>query len=271
MIAIKRDTVFIILIVVVLFTSCAKTPIYKSSWQDTTETVDGFVNIDSKKVYYDSNAKMVCWLSNDENTLLVNLKVVDITTQKKIMVTGLTLWVDTVGKKDQTYGLTYPIKTTFRKPMSGEAKPNQQHNIKLTGFNKYEEDYVTSNKTTGGINVVFRLDSLGIMYYEAGIPLNMLFSNPKEYLTDSTKVFSVGFETGSLEIPVAPSSGGSMGGGMSKGGGGSRGGAGGAGGSGGGRGSGGSANMSQKSAEMQAMAQVSKFWIKSVRLSNSEK
>jgi len=267
---IKKNPFFTSLFILIVFaTSCTKTPIYKTSWQSTPEVIDGFDNDEPKGMYYDHKAKMVCWFSNDENNFYVNLKVVDKTTQKKIIVTGLTLWIDTLGKKEKLYGITYPMKTDVKKSIRAGSNLNQQHNIKISGFDKSGEDIIVNNRTSKNITVACKMDSLGTFFYEAGIPLNMLFSNPAEYLTDTTKMFSIGFETGSLEIPVAPSSG-SMRGGMSKGGGGNRGGAGGPGGSGGGRGSGGSGNKSQKSAEMQAMAQASKFWIKNVRLSNGE-
>ena len=260
-----KINILFIIIIGALFSSCTKTQIYLSKWQYSQVIIDGYDKDWSGKMYYDSNAKMACIISNDENSLYIKLKVVDKITQRKIIGTGFTLWIDTIGKGKKQSGINYPMKANNKIPMQRYNSCIQLGEMILIGFYKSGENIFTNNKMSGSVNVVYRFDSLCTMIYEADIPLRMLFSNYDKFITDTSKVISIGFETGSLDIPLTSTSGRS-GGGMGKGGGGKAGGS-----QGRGRCVGNSALSSQKIAEMQAMSQASKFWIKKVRLSIYEK
>ncbi len=270
----------VIALIAIVFTGCATVDVYQSAFQSPPQKLDGRNDDWAGKMYYDSKAKMLYGISNDTENLYVNIKITDYTVQKKVLVTGLTLWIDTVGKKQENFGITCPVEGEFHKLLRENVKRGEKsHGMKKMdkqavnheykeGFAKmelsgFEPDVnsVTTNKNVSNINMTLRIDSLQIMYYEASIPLNKIFTNPNEYLNDTTKLFSYGVETGSIDVPVTPSSAGGRGSGAGKGGGRGAGGA--------GKGGGGSrtANSSQRMVEMQEMAQPSKFWVKSARLS----
>lgn len=272
----------LIALIVIVFAGCASVTVYTSAYQPTPQKLDGHNDDWTGKMYYDSKAKMVYGMSNDNENLYVNLKIIDQTVQRKVLMTGLTLWIDTLGKKQKHFGVTCPpkIQPGMMKRDGGRRGANDQGKekidteainqlyaegftpMKLAGFGK-NVNPITTNINSEGINMTLRLDSMQVMYYEASIPLDKLFNDPNEYLNDTTKVFSYGFETGFISMPVTPSAG--RGGGMR--GGGAPGGRGGM--NGAGKGGGRTMGSSPRIAEMQEMSQPSKFWVKSTRLSSS--
>ena len=97
-------------LVLMLFWGCAKTPVYKSTWQQPSFQLDGNDEDWVGQMYYDSESGLMYGISNNQDKMIVKLKIVDQVIQRKIMVTGLTFWIDTLGKKKKQLGLTFPVK-----------------------------------------------------------------------------------------------------------------------------------------------------------------
>ena len=260
---------------------CSRKPIYKSEWQSSPLAVGEFSEKWQTNMQYNTKASMLYSVTNDDKYLYVSLKVTDKTVQRKIMLTGLTFWIDNTGKGKKQLGLIFPIKqrrqmnhgkisiTRSEKLSADELQRfndryyNGMSEILLAGFYGEDEPELRGNKSISGINAILWMDSLQALYYEAQIPLDMIFEKPEEYLNNSTKYFSYAFETGYIEMP-SMSSGGRVGG-MSGKGSGSRGG-------GSGRGGNRPSGMnSETMAAMQEMSQSSKFHVKKAFLSNDIK
>ena len=279
--------ILVLVLIVFLFTTCAKTPVYRSTWQKDTKLIDGLITDWNCKMYYNSDAKMMYGISNDLNNLYVNAKVTDQAVQKKILMAGLTFWIDTTGKKTEQLGIVYPLKGFMKNQKNRKTPANKNMEKRplknALDYNKINDQFANNitelemigftgtgkknreiNGRNKGLKVAIQFDEYQSLIYEASIPLNILFEEPQEYLTDSTKYFSYGFETGSFEVPVKMNSntGGPGGKGSGRSGGERESGmSSGAGGKAGGR----PMNSGQKT-DMQGMAQPAKFWVKKASL-----
>jgi len=277
----KLLTILIAITILLFSVGCAKKPIYKSEWQSHPLKAGEFADYWHAPLQYNSKAQMLYGISNDNQNLYVALQITDKTVQRKILLTGLTFWLDTTAKGKEQLGLTFPVQKSSQ-INRGKNKGQQQSNQRMskTEIRKFNEKYANGmseilivgydgetesrlggNKSTKGINAILSLDSLQVLYYEVQIPLQMIFHRTDTFLSDSTKYFSYAFETGHFEMPLQ-ASGGMKGKGGGQGGGGGRGGGGG----GSGQSSGGNSEMKQ---EMLQMSQPSKFQVKKASLSNT--
>lgn len=267
-------SMLILSLLVVLSPSCKTQNIYTSSWAENPNKLPKQVN----DLQYNTDTKMLYGIFNDKENLYLVLRVTDKTVQKKILMGGLTFWMDTIGKKKKQFGITFPqagsMKNRFAKmdkqqmmqQMQGGgmqqtinyAEINQKfssglNDMKIVGFNHKKDPQIVFNKSTNGINTSLRFDDMGTLHYRSSIPIKLVFSNPEAFLNNPDKLFSFGFETGAVDMPTM-TQGGKPGGGMS-GGGGMKGG-----------GMHGGSMPSGGMSGMQELSKPSKFWIKSTRL-----
>lgn len=278
------------LVIIIMMMGCAKTPIYKSTWQQPSSSENGNGEDWIEGMYYDSESGIMYGLTNNQENLYVKMKFTNNILQQKVVRTGLTFWIDTLGKKNKQLGLTFPVKSSAKIPApDGRMARNQnsmrnpQRQIDTTIFNsKYREGMQTIqlvnyfgegrvdllyNKNEEGINAILRMDEENMLYYEAEISLQKIFPNPSIFLKDSTQYFSFGIETGKIEMPSNGNGSGRpqmnlSGGGRGSGGGGGQ--------QGGGPKSGGGKQQMDpdKMAIMQAMSVESKVWVKKACLIN---
>jgi len=276
--------ILIISLFLVLLSSCKTKSIYTSSWNGNPQGLIENKNNHVEDMHYDTDAKMLYGLINDNENLYILLEVSDKTVQKKILISGLTFWMDTIGKKKEQLGITFPLegsmgnrtgkmnKEEMMKQMQrgsfngdfdyqnlNETFSNGLNKMEIIGFNNEKEPLMVFNQNPKGISVSIKFDKMGTLHYKANIPLKLIFKQPDLFLNDTTKLFSFGFETGSIDTP-SMNGGGKQGGGMGQGG--SMSGKGGRGGGGGGGRSG------SGMPAMQELSKPSKFWVKSARLVN---
>lgn len=289
---VKKLTVVLALGSVILF-GCARVSVYKSAWEQPSSLENESKRDFANDMNYDTESGIMYSLANDSENLFVKMKFSNDVLSTKVIITGLTFWIDTLGKKNKQLGLVFPIKSSKNKTQgrNDRPRPDQQGDIQrridTNAFNsRYREGMQTmkllnyfgegrvdlvDNQNNEGISALLSMDEENMLYYEAVISLNRIFPSPDKYLNDTTQYFSFGIETGKLEMP-------SMGNGgrpqmnLSGGGRGS-GGAGGQRGGGQGRNAQHSSGSSQqmdpdKIAMMQAMSVESKVWVKKARLDN---
>jgi hypothetical protein len=202
--------------------------------------VDGKTDDWNDALTYDDRTGFYYDFSNDAEYLYVRLRMTKPMVQRKVMATGLTLWIDPNGKGKSVLGIQYPIDKVKQRQMEHrkKASPNQGSNQRraftakdreeqrikfnmrytsgmeegeLIGFEKagMEKSYLGED----GIDVMLQIDAHNQMIYEAKIPLMMIFKNPKDYLSGK-KQFSLAFETGYIQVDMSRMNGGGMGRGM---------------------------------------------------------
>jgi len=280
-------------LLILLFSSCKTQNIYISGWNDKPKGVisgrSNFIN----NLQYKPDAKMMYGIMNDNENLYVFLEISDKTVQRKVLMGGLTFWMDTVGKKKKQLGITFPLKGSMKNQQgkkNRENMMNQRQNknlrtdidnkevnkkfesgfnkMEIVGFNNENEPMVVFNQNPKGVSAKIKFDNKGILNYMASVPLKLIFNNVDEFLSDKTKLFSFGFETGKIETPLMvsgkkPGGGGRPGGGRS-----------GGGKPGGGRNLGASSiggrGAGSRMGGMQELTKPSKFWVKSASLANTD-
>lgn len=138
--------------------------------------------------YYNADKKIKFSLANSRDTLYMAVRINDYAEQMQILNAGLTLSIDTRGKKKDTYSITYPLNASgrmvhigMRRQDNGGLTPEDRdeltedklttlRQIKVTGFKDIEDDMITTSNTYG-IRVDFDFDHDGYLVYEAAIPL----------------------------------------------------------------------------------------------------
>ena len=176
--------------------------------------------------YYDGNTKLQFAFANDTGSLYVCLKITDDPTQIRLFNGGLNIGIDPKGKKKETAGISFPLKTE-RAPGTGEGggkhkrqggdgmedqDPRTQRSdalrlkqhafltqttIRIKGFTGVPEQ-VLPLKNDYAINVAFNWDSLNILTIEYKFPI-ALFLGHKLTSADTLKPISVEFLEPAIE------------------------------------------------------------------------
>ncbi|MBC7552800.1 MAG: hypothetical protein H7257_02350 [Taibaiella sp.] len=191
-------------------------------WAETPIYIDG----DSKDwpspyPNYDSKAKIGYATANDGKNLYITMETGDELTQVKILKGGLTVAVDTSGKKDPTFTIRYPLpndnadldlsqaggdKTsamhTARQVNQFVHKATEQANqFSLSGFPGCEGGYMTAQVNTCGIKVKVRLDEYKELVWEAVIPLKVLYGKETITAADAGRPVSICFTATGIKAP----------------------------------------------------------------------
>lgn len=202
-----------IIIAILLISSCAKLPIYQPVITEQEPTTDN-LRYYKESINYD--------IFQDDYNIYVNLVATDYTSQVKILKLGFTLWLDQKGKKSKDIGIIFPQKQPVNnsrmnenRRMVEQANMNSQEIRKiliaqlhsqfmispkimtLIGLDgKNSEEIVNTELEKSDIHVSISFDTLNNLHYKAVIPVTKIFTEEK-YQDD---IFSVGFESGAIEM-----------------------------------------------------------------------
>jgi uncharacterized membrane protein YgcG len=141
--------------------------------------------------YYNQDKQLNYTLANDQDNLYMAIRVNDRSEQLRILRAGLTLSIDTRGKKKETFTMTFPVgdqsapvvaedamdlqggrhdvKQEDREELA-KAKLTKLRAIKITGFKDIESETMTTSNTYG-FKVAIDYDKDGNLVYEAAMPL----------------------------------------------------------------------------------------------------
>lgn len=119
---IKRQ-VFILLsmlTVIIFYSSCSHT-VYTNSWQTDDFTVLRKSETTEPLRFYDSKSKLQYQVANDYKNLYICLKATDQQSQMKIIRAGMTVGLDTLGKKSPQVEVLFPFPIVHAKNSSSET------------------------------------------------------------------------------------------------------------------------------------------------------
>lgn len=215
-------------------------------------TIDGDLKDWGDSLRYLNTDKHITYsLANDKENLYMAIRINDYGEQVMVLNAGLSLGIDTKGRKKESFTITFPVgtdggPTNFGMPgRNGGDSLQQKHEelveaeltklrgIQVTGFTDIEGNYITTSNTYG-IKTALDYDKDGNLVCEAAIPLKFFHADniSKNEWTFNFKINGINNPAQNHDSGEQPSQGrGGRGGGM----GGGRGGRGG--GMGGGRGS----------------------------------
>jgi hypothetical protein len=93
------------------------------NWRDK-----GHENITFKpsELTYSEKGKFYYNISNDRDNLYIDLKIFDKDVQRQVLTSGLTVWINTNGKKGKKTGVRYPARTGNQEKPEMGGMPDQQ-------------------------------------------------------------------------------------------------------------------------------------------------
>ncbi|MCX6145910.1 MAG: hypothetical protein NTW25_01480 [Candidatus Kapabacteria bacterium] len=197
---------------IILLNSCASIEQIDSKYAQKEIIIDGN-DIDwQESFYYYPDQRIMIGFRNDENNLYVCLKSADSEVFHKVMMNGLTLWINDKEDDTKTFGIHYPIGAlnefgNFEKPRNDEERESAQNkkydNMLYTldllfndGVDK-ESISVLNLVRKYNVTAIIKRDN-GTVIYEIAIPLksdkiNINSRNSKK------KIITLGFETGEIK------------------------------------------------------------------------
>ncbi len=144
--------------------------------------------------YYNAEKHINYALANDKDNLYMAVRINDRSEQTRILKAGITLSINTKGKKKETYSITFPLNPNGTAPtfnMRQDDNPDvtdQDRNdlmeamlttlrgIKVEGFTDIEGNMITISNTYG-IQTAVKYDNKGYLICEAEIPLKLLHAD----------------------------------------------------------------------------------------------
>ncbi|MBX2843130.1 MAG: hypothetical protein KTR26_15280 [Flammeovirgaceae bacterium] len=189
----------------------------------TAPIIDG--NISEWEFAWQEEEKLAYTICEHEDVFFIRLKPLDETTERKIIMFGLTLMLDGRGKKEGEFGITFPTSNQERmrglrqgrqrnnqgsgrssSPPSDEERTKQQLETKKKLVETSKEFIIsglTENPIKGnidnensGIELALGLDEDNMVVYEAKIPRGVIKINEKKKGAE----LAIGFETGFLDV-----------------------------------------------------------------------
>jgi uncharacterized membrane protein YgcG len=151
-------------------------------------TIDGDLQDWGDSLRYFNQDKQIHYsLANDKDNLYLAVRINDRVEQIQVLNAGLTLSIDTHGKKKESFSLTYPVGDKSGVPVLGadrkdsgdvqgdrdelvRARLTKLREIKVAGFKDIEDDIITTSNTYG-FKIAIDYDKDGNLVYEAAIPL----------------------------------------------------------------------------------------------------
>jgi hypothetical protein len=207
-----------------------KTAAMPGNWQKEPVTIDG----DSKEwpspyPNYDSKAMIAYATSNDKDNLYITIESGDEYTQMKILKAGLTVWIDTDGKKGQYLAIHYPLQDendpyeTAKKDKDGSspsrssqprgAEFNQKikralsdaTQLSLEGFSACSGGFAVAQNNDCGIKVSVGVDEYKELIWEASIPFKAIYNKTHITKSDMGRPISVCFAVKGFKKPSSNS------------------------------------------------------------------
>jgi hypothetical protein len=154
--------------------------------------------------------KVAVGLANDAHNFYFCLKTLDRGTQMEIVRLGLTVWFDSTGGGNKSFGIHYPLGMRaqgmpfVRDRQESEGSPDMQHEfqkmlgeIEIVGpDNNVVERF--SSFHSYGIQVSIN-DSSGALVYELRVPIGFGKDHPYAITSAQGSTFSIGLETGEID------------------------------------------------------------------------
>ena len=210
----KSSTIFFITLFV--FSTCSTTEIYQSIWfsenQEKLKADEFTENLKS-----DKKSKIAYMISNNENAIFVDLYIQNESIQKKAVLFGITAWLDFEGKSKKKLGVKYPLRNEnlrqeskkssrnkLKKGSTGGGEISFAHQAEQMLNSLTEIELIDKTNDRGRIfdlrlqndlkaNIEFK--QTGLMAYHLEVPYKTLGISLKDL---ESKKISIGIETGYL-------------------------------------------------------------------------
>jgi hypothetical protein len=161
--------------------SCNKGPIFKSRVESSENKTTSFSPSNYDSLQSSNDGKYSYGVFNNESEAIVRLKIIDETTQKKMLLFGTTLWIDPTGSHKQKTGIKFPAAITpgdnySLKNMGGKGKNFEANKRTLVDNAKLDADII-GFKSEKPIITDINVDDKGNLYYQIRIPFTEIYGD----------------------------------------------------------------------------------------------
>lgn len=116
----------VVVALTLVFASFTKKNIYHCKQQVAPIEINQNQIVWDGEYNYDPKSSLYYGLTNDDKYLFISLKTCDEGLKQKMMMSGLTLWIDTNAKAKEQLGLIFPIAQNLHTQMNIERKFRSQ-------------------------------------------------------------------------------------------------------------------------------------------------
>jgi hypothetical protein len=193
-------------VLLVLLAGCSGGLKLASDWQQSEMTVDGSESEWQRGLYYDKESDMVYGVRNDDSYAYIFLKTQNRSTQMQIMRQGFTVWFDREDGKNQTFGITYPIRR--HEARAGFSPDSNEERLSAFLDQAYPELEIIGPRKED-IQRFSPLEAPGIrvklgrtretLVYELRVPLKKTSEHPFAVEPISAHRIGIEFETGTFK------------------------------------------------------------------------
>ena len=193
----------IVLLAVVALSGCSSTLELTSRWTNHELKVDGTGTEWNDATTLIPGPQVLVGIKNDRENLYVCLRTSNRITQVQMLALGTTVWIDTEGKKNKTFGIQFPVSGLIQ----GRRFPSQQNpeelrrlidaaqrQFEILGPGKDERRRI-ADKQEKGLDVHLGFAD-GTLTYELKIPLHKTPEHAYAVGADPSKLLTIGLETG---------------------------------------------------------------------------
>ncbi|TGD79785.1 hypothetical protein [Hymenobacter wooponensis] len=217
----------------VLGAACSRQPTADnpSRFVASPPTIDGRASEWTDSLQYTSASKLQYQVLNDARAVYVRLRVADPATQAKIILQGLTVWLDTTGRNQQQFGVHYPLGGGMGRMMAmpgtrpaaaptpsdrqarlGQALASMTE-MELLNYKGNREPTLTDAQSQLGVHVAAAFNPEGTLVYELMVPMRLLYRKLPNLASGQKAVVGLTL-AGTKWTAPGGSSGGMNGGGM---------------------------------------------------------
>lgn len=166
---------------------------YQSSWDNNNGKE---VNISPEKFLCLKKPGICYFISNNKDNLIICIRTGDVTVQSRILIEGMTLWIDMNGKQEKGMGVRFPIGSRRSSGADGNLLTaiTNANAIELTGFSGESEKRFPS-ENADSFNGYVKFDNDGALLYRMIMPLAKLpLRNARA--SNGAMPFNIGIEYG---------------------------------------------------------------------------
>jgi len=162
-------------------------------------TIDGQLSEwDASSFVYNDDSKLKYMITSDDSYLYLVADLDQKAIKQKVLGAGITISINTEGKKKKTYSFSYPLPVTDES-LSYVAKQHaRQTNAKTDGFKGVDDNIVLPEDH--GFKAAFAFKDDGGMGYEVAIPLKGLNFKP------GANSLNINITVNALDRPMSGSS-----------------------------------------------------------------
>lgn len=205
-----------VLLLAVAFCGFAQEKTIQSIWASSPLVMDGLINEwEGDPFHEEKKVKVEYAFRNDADTLYVFFRFNDFKYLSSIEITGMTLWIDTRGKKDKDLGVKFTKKRisadeyiAILERQQGALSDEQKESVRASAFyfisqaealdkkgNPLEQEESGATVKGAAYNVSIEQDAVT---YEFKVPFKNLTSALSGAQTEPGEIVGIGFEWGGL-------------------------------------------------------------------------